>query len=189
MSYLERERLQQAARIIHQGGVVAYPTEAVYGLGCDPNNGDAVAKILRMKRRTATKGVILIASTIEQLTPYVAFSRLDEETFQQIQASWPGANTWLIPAKPQTPAWLRGRHQTLAVRITDHPVAKGLCHAVGGAIVSTSANISNHSPATSAKECRFIFKQQLDHIVSGSVDPGARPSTIRDALSGQTIRA
>ena len=189
MSYLERERLQQAARVIHQGGVVAYPTEAVYGLGCDPANGDAVAKILRMKRRTAVKGVILIASTIEQLTPYVAFSRLDEETFQQIQASWPGANTWLIPAKPQTPAWLRGRHQTLAVRITDHPVAKELCHAVGGAIVSTSANISNHPPATSARECRFIFRQQLDHIVSGSVDSGARPSTIRDALSGQTIRA
>jgi len=189
VSYLERERLQQAARIIHQGGVVAYPTEAVYGLGCDPANRDAVAKILRMKRRAAAKGVILIASTIEQLTPYVAFSRLDEETFQQIKASWPGATTWLIPAKPQTPAWLRGRHQTLAVRITDHPIAKGLCHAVGGAIVSTSANISNHPPATSAKECRFIFRQQLDHIVNGSVDHDASPSTIRDALSGQTIRA
>ncbi len=189
MSYLERERLQQAARVIHQGGVVAYPTEAVYGLGCDPANRDAVAKILRMKRRTAAKGVILIASTIEQLTPYVVFSRLDEETFQQIKASWPGPNTWLIPAKPQSPVWLRGQHQTLAVRITDHPVAKGLCNAVGGAIVSTSANISNHPPATSARECRFIFRQQLDHIVSGTVDPDAKPSTIRDALSGQTIRA
>lgn len=189
MSYLERERLKQAAQIIHQGGVIAYPTEAVYGLGCDPKNGDAVAKILRMKRRPAAKGVILIASSIEQLEPYVAFSRLDKNTFELIKDSWPGPNTWLIPAKQKAPSWLRGQHQTLAVRITNHPTAKGLCDAVQGAIVSTSANISSHPPATNAKQCRLIFKQQLDHIVKGTADPEAKPSTIRDAISGHIIRA
>ncbi|MCF6218249.1 MAG: threonylcarbamoyl-AMP synthase [Gammaproteobacteria bacterium] len=189
MSYLERERLQQAARIIHQGGVIAYPTEAVYGLGCDPQNGEAVAKILRMKRRSAAKGVILIASSIEQLAPYVLFADLDEEALLNINNSWPGPSTWLIRAKPKTPKWLRGQHQTLAVRVTNHPIAKGLCEAVQGAIVSTSANLSNRPPATTAKECRFIFRQQLDHIVKGSVEPNAKPSTIRDAASGTLIRA
>ncbi len=189
MGYLQRQLFKNAAQVIHQGGVIAYPTEAVFGLGCDPRNGAAVHRILQMKRRPADKGLILIAASIEQLEPYVDFSRLDRATLETIHASWPGPNTWLIPAKHQTPTWLRGKHNTLAVRVTAHPIAKGLCEAAKSALVSTSANISSHPPATSVKQCRFIFRQQLDHIVAGEVDTNAKPSTIRDALTGEIIRA
>jgi len=188
VSYLQRQRLQQAAQVIQQGGVVAYPTEAVYGLGCDPQNSAAVTKILQMKRRPAAKGLILIASSIEQLAPYVNFSQLEPHTLEAIKASWPGPHTWLIPARPRTPIWLRGKHSTLAVRVTNHPIAKGLCEAAQSALVSTSANISSHPPALTAKQCRFIFKQQLDHIVNGDVDKNSKPSTIQDALSNKIIR-
>ena len=189
MGYLQRHHLKQAAAVIQQGGVIAYPTEAVFGLGCDPHNGEAVHRILQMKRRPAAKGLILIAASIEQLEPFVDFSRLSEQTMHEIQDSWPGPNTWLIPAKKKTPSWLRGKHATLAVRITAHPIAKGLCEAANSAIVSTSANISNHPSAKSGKQCRFIFREKLDHIVAGEVDLNAQPSTIRDALTGKIIRA
>lgn len=189
MNHLQRQQLKQAAQIIQHGGIVAYPTEAVYGLGCDPKNSAAVTKLLQLKRRPAAKGLILIASSIEQLMPYVDFAQLPAHTLEAIKASWPGPNTWLIPAKPQTPACLRGKHSTLAVRVTNHPIAKALCEAAQSALVSTSANISKQTPALTAKQCRFIFKQQLDHIVKGEVDRQAKPSTIRDALSGKVIRA
>ena len=188
MSHLQRQLLKQAAQVIQQGGVIAYPTEAVFGLGCDPGNGEAVHRILQMKRRPVAKGLILIAANIEQLEPYVDFQRLDAKVLATIKASWPGPNTWLIPAKQKTPKWLRGNHNTLAVRVTAHPIAKGLCEAANSALVSTSANLSNQPPATSGKQCRFIFRQQLNHIVAGEVDHHAKPSSIRDAVSGELIR-
>lgn len=189
MSYLQRQLMRQAADVIQQGGVIAYPTEAVYGLGCNPDNGEAVHRILQMKRRPVSKGLILIAANIEQLQPYVDFQQLKPEILSTIEASWPGPNTWLIPAKQKTPKWLRGHHKTLAVRVTAHPVARALCEAANSALVSTSANISKHPPATTSKQCHFVFRQQLDHIVSGDVDTKASPSTIRDALTGEIIRA
>lgn len=177
---------REAARNIHQGKVIAYPTEAVYGLGCDPLNPYAVARLLDIKQRPVKKGLILIAADFEQLQPYVM--PLDADTLKPALASWPGPFTWLLPARPGTPYWLTGQHQSIAVRITAHPVARSLCLHAGAALVSTSANRSRQQPARSALQCRLKCPE-TDYIISGDVDKNAQPSTIRDLLSGNILRA
>lgn len=178
--------LRQAAHDIHQGGVIAYPTEAVFGLGCDPLNADAVYRILEIKQRPVHKGLILIAASFSQLEPFVDAS--DRKLCQRAFDSWPGANTWLFPVTSATPYWLTGDHDTLAVRVTAHPLARALCLQSRTPLVSTSANRSRQQPARTALECRLRCPG-VDRIVHGRVNREARPSVIRDLRSGQTIRA
>lgn len=177
--------LQRAARVLRAGGVIAYPTEAVYGLGCDPLNQGAVEDLLAIKQRQVEKGLILIASRFEQLVPFLEAQ--PPEIQRQLDASWPGPVTWLVPADPSTPRWLRGRHASLAVRVTAHPLAAALCEAFGGAIVSTSANPAGRPPARSALQAR-IRCPGVDLIVSGATGRLARPTPIRDAVTGRVLR-
>lgn len=179
--------LKQAARAVRSGGVIAYPTEAVFGLGCDPNNETAVRRILALKRRPQKKGLILIASDFKQLEPWLI--PLSASDRAKLHNSWPGPVTWLIPAKPDTPDWLRGEHTTLAVRVTAHPIAAELCRLLNSALVSTSANIAARPPLRSALMVRKQFNGQLDYIVPGAVGAQQRPTEIRDFSGGQVIRA
>jgi L-threonylcarbamoyladenylate synthase len=177
--------------VIAAGGLIAYPTEAVYGLGCDPCDADAVRRILAIKGRSEDKGLILIAAGFEALAPFVEV--LDAERMAEIRASWPGPNTWLLPARHDTPCWLTGRYDTLAVRVTAHPIAAALCRAWsclgGGALVSTSANRSGRVPARTVVGVRLQFgATPPDLIVAGSCGGNARPSTIRDGRSGRVLR-
>ena len=175
-----------ARRELEQGGVIAYPTEAVIGLGCDPWDEEAVAKVLWLKRRPVAKGLIVIAADVEQLAELVDFSRIPDPA--QVTASWPGPVTWLAPAYPDTPYWLTGRHDTLAVRVSAHPGVRELCDRVGP-LVSTSANPSGCSPARTTRRARAYFGLDVDCYVPGNVGAEARPSVIRDALSGRVVRA
>lgn len=177
--------LRLAARCLRRGGIIAYPTEAVYGLGCTPLDRQAVARLLTIKRRDLSKGLILIAASLDQLTPFIAF--LPEQQMQPVLKSWPGPNTWLLPAANNTPRWLTGGRNTIAVRVTKHPLAAGLCHAFEGAIVSTSANLSGYSPAKNALEVRLRCPG-TDAILHGSTGSSSQPTTIRDALTGEVIR-
>ena len=179
-------RLRWARDWLHSGGVVAYPTEAVYGLGCDPCNEQAIARLLRLKRRAPDKGLILIAADYEQLRPFVL--DLEPERMASILASWPGPNTWLLPVREETSPLLTGRFDTLAVRVTAHPVAAGLCRAWGGALVSTSANRSGGEPVRDADAARKLFGADIDTVVEGAVGGRERPTPIRDARTGQTLR-
>ena len=179
--------LRLAAHCFHGGGLIAYPTEAVYGLGCDPLDAAAVQRLLALKRRPVDKGLILIAAEFAQLAPYV--EALPVPAMRKILDSWPGPTTWLLPAGPRTPAWLTGRHPTLAVRVTAHPLAAALCRSCGSAVVSTSANISDHPPARTALGIYTRFGKRLDYVLHGPVGPLDRPTSIRDALSGRLIRA
>lgn len=185
---MSRLHLQQAVRTLRHGGLVAYPTEAVYGLGCDPLNGHAVGHLLALKRRPVEKGLILIASEVEQLSQYIDLESLPALRQQEILASWPGPTTWLIPVRTGVPAWLTGKHQTLAVRVTAHPLARALCDAAGFALVSTSANLTDHPPARNALQVRAIFKTQVDCILTGATGRLRKPSEIRHAISGNIIR-
>ena len=180
-------RLREAARSIRVGATIAYPTEAVYGLGCNPLDPDAVYRILALKQRPVTKGLILIAADFVQLQPFV--QRLPQDRMQEILASWPGPNTWLLPCVPGCPIWLSGRHDTLAVRVTDHPIAAALCRAARSPLVSTSANRAGRRPATTALQVRSRFGRSIDAIVPGAVGGLTRPTTIRDGSSGTIIRA
>jgi L-threonylcarbamoyladenylate synthase len=178
-------QLRLAAHQLHKGGVVAYPTEAIYGLGCDPLNRRAVARLLDIKQRPLSKGLILIAASFDQLIPFI--SHLPEEQMQAVLESWPGPNTWLLPTAKSTPRWLTGGRDSIAVRVTAHPLAAGLCRAFGGAIVSTSANLSGYSPAKTALEVRLRCPGS-DAILHGNIGDNAQPTTIRNALSGEVIR-
>lgn len=179
--------LKPCIDILDQGGVIAYPTEAVYGLGCDPFNETAVLRLLDIKQRPLEKGLILIAAEPSQLHAFISPSVFVQ--YPEVTASWPGPNTWLLPCKPDTPLWLRGIHDTLAVRVTDHPLAAALCRAFGKPLVSTSANPNGYDPARTAAEVKAMFNDgQLDMIVEGETGGLVTVSTIRDARTGKQIR-
>lgn len=166
--------------------MIAYPTEAVYGLGCDPRCREAVLRLLAIKERDLSKGLILIAADLGQLAPFV--ESLSAERMREIEETWPGPNTWLLPARPTTPGWLTGRFDTLAVRVTAHPVAAALCRAFGGALVSTSANRSGRPPARTALEARRALGDALDDLLVGRCMGADRPSSIRDGRTGRVLR-
>jgi L-threonylcarbamoyladenylate synthase len=170
---------------LKQGGVIAYPTESCYGLGCDPRNRRAAMKILRLKGRPQHKGMILIGADFGQLKPYVA--PLGDDQWQLISPTWPGPVTWLLPAGRSAPVWLRGRHNSIAVRVTAHPLAAHLCRVLGMALVSTSANRTGKRPARSYKECARLFGDQA-LVLPGRIGRRKRPSTIRDLLTGKAVR-
>jgi len=179
-------KLKQVARVVHQGGVIAYPTEAVYGLGCDPLNAIAVSRLLKIKHRAMHKGLILIASRLEQLHSFIA--PLDENALVLLRESWPGPFTWLLPARENTPRWLRGKYNSIAVRVTAHPQAAALCESTGHALVSTSANPSGLPPARQALHVRKYFPGQIDAILTGAVGNAPGPSPIRDLATKKLIR-
>lgn len=178
-------RTRQVAQCIKLGGVVAYPTEAIWGLGCDPMNGLAVKRLLKIKQRPMHKGLILIASDISQLSPYI--KPLSSSLLDKVQATWPGPYTWLLPTNDNAPVWLRGQHKTLAVRVSDHPDVIALCNTLGRAIVSTSANISGKHPAMSQLQVRKRCPD-VDAILPGKLGGRSGPSTIIDGISGAIIR-
>lgn len=178
-------RVERAARIVVAGGVVAYPTEAVYGLGCDPFCHDAVARILAIKQRSWRKGLILIAAGVDQLEPLV---ELPEDMRARILATWPGPVTWTLPACPGVPDWLTGGRPTLAVRVTAHPLAGALCRQVGAALVSTSANRAARPPLTSPLRVRRLLGSSIDYVLAGPLGGLASPTTIRDGRTGRVLR-
>jgi len=184
---MTRWQLQQALRALNRGDIIAYPTEAVYGLGCDPYNAAAVIELLYLKSRPVDKGLILIASEQSQLQPFMG--ALSKTMQTRLDKSWPGPTTWLVPASASTPFWLRGAHNSIAVRVTNHPVASSLCQAAGQAIVSTSANIAGKPPAKSRLQVQSYFHGHVRHILGGKTGQGRNPTEIRDACNGQIIRA
>lgn len=172
-------------RRLRCGEVVAYPTEAVWGLGCDPFNSEAVERLLTLKSRPETKGLILIAANGEQLIPLVG----NLSSGEWAQMSQPGERpvTWVVPANRYAPAWITGGRETIAVRVTGHPIARGLCLAFGGALVSTSANPQGCPPARTAFKVKHYFGANVA-LAPGMVGGVARPSEIRDLRSGEVLR-
>ena len=179
--------VEQAAQCLHDGKIIAYPTEAVFGLGCDPGNEAAVRQLLSLKGRPATVGLILIADQLERFDPYI--KPVSEALHQRAGSSWPGPVSWLFPRADSVPDWLAGNHDTIALRLTAHPVCRALCAAFEGAIVSTSANPSSSEPARSAGQVEEYFGSFLGGIVEGALGKDGKPSEIRDLVSGAVIRA
>ncbi len=181
-----RQHIQLACREIARGGVIAYPTEGVYGLGCDPRNLDAVDTLLSLKARSASKGLILLAASLDQLMPFIA--PLSQRLRRELDSTWPGPVTWLLPARQGVADVLTGARPTIAVRVTDHPVARALCEEAGTALVSTSANISGRAPALTAADVRLQFGDALDYVVSGELGGLNGPTEIRDGQTGAILR-
>ncbi|MFT5162423.1 MAG: coproporphyrinogen III oxidase [Alteromonadaceae bacterium] len=173
---------------LHQGKVIAYPTEAVFGLGCDPNDPEAVDALLAIKNRPRSKGLILVAADYCQLLPYIDDSQLTPEQKGAIHASWPGPTTWVFPAAELTPKWLTGDFGTIAVRVSDHPVVRQLCREFGKAVVSTSANLTGQPVITDIETLKQQLGEQVELIQPGHTDPQQQPSKIIDALTGVIYR-
>jgi L-threonylcarbamoyladenylate synthase len=185
MTHISEFKARLFKQYLVQGQIIAYPTEAVYGLGCDPLNGDAVKQLLTLKQRPVEKGLILIASSFDQLSPYLNLN--DSDHLQHMLSTWPGPTTWIVPAQHWVPTWLRGQHASLAVRVTNHPIAAALCKEFKGAIVSTSANISNKPPAKTP----LAIKKQLGidiPICSGDLSGLQSATPIYDLITGQQFR-
>lgn len=184
---LPAEDVLRLVERLNQQQVIAYPTEAVFGVGCDPDSEIAVNRLLTLKKRPVDKGLILIAARFEQLLPYIDIEALNAEQREAVFACWPGPVTFVFPAKPSTPRWLTGRFDSLAVRVTDHPAVIELCTAYGKPLVSTSANLSGLPPCRTAQEVLTQFGETFPVLHS---ETGGRqnPSEIRDALTGELFR-
>lgn len=178
--------LRCAVNALRTGGVIAYPTEAVWGLGCDPFDEQAVRRLLALKQRAEAKGLIIIAADVRQIGPWLG--ALTPAQQRDVLATWPGPYTWVVPA-PDAPTWLRGRHTSLALRVSAHPGVQALCHAWGGPLVSTSANLSGRPPARDPLELRRQFGDGLGYILPGRLGGDAKPTEIRDAVTGVVLRA
>jgi L-threonylcarbamoyladenylate synthase len=179
---------QAAADALAHGGVIAYPTEAVWGLGCDPFDQAAVMRLLDIKQRAVDKGLILVADSPDALAPLLEWEALPAERRVAVLDTWPGPHTWLVPATTRVPRWITGQHATLAVRVSAHPVVRDLCRAFAGPIVSTSANPTGAPAPRSFAELDATLLARLDGYLHGDTGGLAAPTPIRDAHSGAVLR-
>lgn len=178
-----------AAALLRHGGVLAYPTEAVFGLGCDPHDRAAFERLFVLKGRPATQGVLLIAADFAQIEPYIERSAVPASVLEQVLASWPGPHTWIFPRSAHVPDWVAGAHAGIALRVTGHEPAAALCRAFGRPLVSTSANPHGEPPGRDLATLEHYFGERLDGVLDAPLGGLDRPTTIRDALSGAIIRA
>ncbi|HSB95881.1 MAG TPA: Sua5/YciO/YrdC/YwlC family protein [Spongiibacteraceae bacterium] len=179
-------RIQQAVLALRGGGVIAYPAEGVWGLGCDPENPAAVLHLLELKQRAMAKGLLLVAADIEQLEPYLTL--LDSEQHQVLRNSWPAPLTWLVPNNGAAADWICGSSSQVALRVSPHPVIVAVSRAFGGPLVSTSANPSGRPAALSALRVRRYFGDRLDFILNGELGGQRGPTPIRDLITGKFVR-
>ncbi len=176
----------QVIDVIERGGLVAYPTEAIFGLGCDPFNDRAVQLVLELKQRPIEQGVILVAANLVQLEEFIK-PELPEH-LDRAMTSWPGPDTWIFPASDSVPAGIVRSDSTVAVRVTAHPSPQMICRALGRAIVSTSANLRGQAPARNAAAVARIFGSKIDCVLDAPVGGDSNPSQIRIAATGEIIR-
>jgi L-threonylcarbamoyladenylate synthase len=180
-----RAALHQAAVAIHAGGIVAYPTEAVYGLGCSPANALAVRRLCELKQRSPRAGLILLAADLEQLPGWID---PDETELRALLSETAVPTTWIIQAGPLAADWITGGRRTVAVRLSRHELAGALCREAGGPLVSTSANRRGRPPARTALAVRSAFGSDVDCVLGGPTGRWARPSEIRVASTGERLR-
>lgn len=174
--------IRRASRVLLAGGVIAYPTEGVFGLGCIPSDAEAVFRILRIKGRDVSKGLILIASDASQLAEWAELGDA------KIPSTACRPTTWIVPATDTAPHWIRGEHETVAVRLTTHPTARALCAETSSCLVSTSANLSGHQSARNAYVLRRQFGRLVDYVVPGACGPALGASEIRDIRTDKILR-
>ncbi len=185
MPFVAAWRVNLISACLAEGGVIAYPTEGVWGLGCLPESAEAVARILRLKRRSWEQGLLLVAADISQFEDYLV--GLDDDMRGELENNWPGAVTYLLPDNGAAPRWVIGNNSTVGLRVSDHPVVCALCESVGP-LVSTSANVTGHPAALTSLQVRQYFGDDIDQMVPGQLGRSDGPSVIRHLETGEKIR-
>lgn len=186
---MRKHKITQAAEIVKRGGIIAYPTEYCFGLGCDPRDEYAVQRILALKQREVSQGLILIAGELSQISDFANVRGL--ERHNQIIASWPGPTTWVLPALETTPDWITGSHRSVAMRLTDFDLAAQLCRACETAIVSTSANRHGQPSSVTSQQVKQALQHDVDYIIDETVADSSNSQTasaIWDSRTGQQLR-
>ncbi len=181
------QQIDLAIQNLTMGKIIAYPTESVYGLGCDPFNPDAVASLLHLKQRPLGKGFILVASHFEQVEHLTL--PISPPARARALSSWPGPVTWIFPSSPEAPQWITGDNNSIALRISAHPIIQQICQHYRRPIISTSANIGGQLPARSLATLEMTFGDEVASIVHGELGGQFKPTTIRDAITGEVYRA
>lgn len=176
--------LAAATEQLLNDGVICYPTEAVWGLGCHPKSQRGFEKILNLKNRPNDKGVILIAGDLAQLAAYVT---VDDNLQPQLAAIWPGFITCLLPKSQHCPDYLSGKHDSIAVRLTTHPVVIDLCQAINSPLVSTSANLSGQTAIKQLDEAKQLFGKHVDYYVDAALGGEEKPSRIIQLTPEKTV--
>ncbi|MDO4626661.1 MAG: Sua5/YciO/YrdC/YwlC family protein [Pasteurellaceae bacterium] len=179
--------LDQIINYLKQNQVVAYPTEAVFGLGCNPMSEQAVQQLLAIKKRSIEKGLIVIAPSIELLQPFIDEKKMQAKHWQRLQKHYSHPITWVVPAHKDVPMWLTGKFDSIAVRLCDHPAVQQLCQGTGFALTSTSANLSGFSPCITAQQVLTQFGEHFP-VLNQPVGQASKPSEIRDIFSQQIFR-
>jgi L-threonylcarbamoyladenylate synthase len=182
------DNFTQALNALKAGEVIAYPTEGVFGVGCDPDSPEAIQKLLAVKQRPVEKGLILIAANYDQLKPYIDESQLTQEQLATVHRSWPGPVTWIMPCSEKVSNWVSGQFDSIAVRVTDHPLVQNLCTAFGKPLTSTSANLSGEPSCMTTEEVKNQLGDKLVAILEGETGGRSKPSEIRDAKTLKILR-
>lgn len=176
------------AKLLAEGGVIAYPTEAVFGLGCDPDNLTAVQRILDIKQRPWQKGLIMVADSFDQLRPYLDLTDISDAQIAHAHEYWPGPFTFIFPANASLSTLVRGQFDTVAVRVSAHPIVKALCQTLAKPLISTSANPAGEEPALDGATIERMFADKIDALVAGQLGEQGQPSTIIDIRTGKVLR-
>ena len=183
---VSEKQLKQTVDTIISGGIIAYPTESIYGLGCNPFDERAVKNLLLLKKRNVNKGLILIASHVRQVLPLI--KPIDSNDLARALKTWPGHHTWIFPKSNLVPGWISGQYDSIAIRVSNHPVVIQLCQKLNSPLVSTSANISKQGELNSIKDIKSVFGDKIGFYVNASTGKEVNPSTIHDAHSNTIIR-
>lgn len=181
--------IDKAVKVFFQGGIIAYPTEAVFGLGCDPDNTDAIQRLLTIKQRPANKGLILLAAEYSQLLPYINDDALSQTQREKIQSRWPNPITQVLPANRSISSLLSGSFDSIAVRVTNHKDVVSLCSHTNKPIVSTSANLAGEDPAITWQQIELRLGEKIDFILKGKTSGLLKPSSIINGLTGEILRS
>jgi L-threonylcarbamoyladenylate synthase len=179
------DNIKEAIRFLSKGAIIAYPTEGVFGLGCDPFNKEAVLDLLKLKQRPVTKGLILLASDWEQVKNLV--KPLTKDLLKKIN-TFQSPITWVFPASQNAPQWITGSHQSIAIRFTRFPLARSLCEYFRKPIVSTSANLFGQPPAKNVEAVINYFKDQIAFLLKGNVGDLDKPTPLRNILNDEILR-
>lgn len=182
----EPNLIECAVTALKRGEIIAYPTEAVYGLGCDPFNEDAVNQLIALKHRPYDAGLILVARNWAQVAPLI--KPITPQQKAQVDATWPGAVTWVFPASEHVPNNISGKYNSVAIRVSAHPMIQTLTDSFGGPIVSTSANLSGFPPARDPRTLAMCFGSDISVVVEGALSGNTNPSEIRDVVTGDILR-
>jgi L-threonylcarbamoyladenylate synthase len=181
-----KDKTKQAVKILKEGGIIVYPTEGVYGLGCDPFNETAVLRLLKIKKRSVGKGLILIAASWDQIAGLIKV-KLKKSDIAKMEKGEP--TTWIFPASNKAPKWVIGKFKTIAIRVTSHKLTKKICKQFGGPIVSTSANLEAQSPAISFSQLRKEVVVNADFIIKGRTGGLKKPTKICGFVNKEIVRS